>query len=208
MPESLTKGERIGQICIQEGLITPEQLDEALNIQKNKGGRIGWILSSMGYIKRIELFRVLSQHYSLKFATPDFDRIKKTIDKSLFQRITREEILDRQAIPYQMTGEGTLILLNSYPGTEKTKLFFKERFEVNEIEEWVITDLDLVDLVQTVYAEKLADDSIFGLFYREPDESDYRVFSSRQVVFFAVLTQVVKVLGEFYLFIHCKRWVF
>ncbi|HPF17040.1 MAG TPA: glycosyltransferase [Thermotogota bacterium] len=188
MPDLLMKGEKIGQICIQKGLITPEQLDEALDIQRNKGGRIGWILSSMGYIKRIDLFRVLSQHYSLKFATPDFDRIKQTIDQVLFQHITRDEVLEWQAIPYQMTDEGRLIVLNSYPGTEKTLLFFKERFKVKEIEEWVITDLDLVDLVQTVYADKLADDSIFGLFYREPDESAYRVFSARQVIFFAALT--------------------
>src|SRR6056297_772021 len=191
MSQRELKGERIGQICLIEGLITQQQLDEALEIQKNQGGRIGRILSSLGFIKRIELFRVLSRHYGLKFATPEYDSIKKEIDKSLFEGITKHEVLSRQDIPYKkIVEEEKLIILNSYPGNERTIAFFKERFSVNHIEEWVITDLDFVDLVQQVFAQKLADDSIFGLFYREPDESAYRVFSGPQVAFFAFLTIV------------------
>jgi len=187
MSQRELKGERIGQICLIEGLITQQQLDEALEIQKKQGGRIGWILSSLGFIKRIELFRVLSRHYDLKFATPEYDSIKKEIDKSLFEGITKDEVLSRQAIPYKKNvEEGKLIILNSYPGNERTIAYFKEHFSVKHIEEWVITDLDFVDLVQQVFAQKLADDSIFGLFYREPDESAYRFFFSEASDFYCL----------------------
>ena len=198
MAEGEVKGERVGQICIQEGLINQQQLDEVLEIQQKQGGRIGWILSSMGYIKRIELFRVLSRHYALKFATPDYEHIKEHIDKTLVEKIKRDEVLQWQAIPYQITTENHLIILNSYPGNAKTIDFYKDRYSVDKVIEWVITDLDLVDLVQTVFAQKLADDSIFGLFYREPDESAYRVFSGPQVLFFALLTIITGIFIFYY----------
>src|SRR6056297_1596856 len=190
MAEGEIKGERIGQICIQEGLISQQQLNEVLAIQQKQGGRIGWILSSMGLIKRIDLFRVLSRHYGLKFATPEYNHIKEQIDKSLVDKIAREEVLHWQAVPYQITKDNHLIILNAYPGNAKAIEFYKRYFSVERVIEWVITDLDLVALVQSVYAQKLADDSIFGLFYREPDESAYRVFSGPQVAFFAFLTIV------------------
>jgi len=198
MAEGEVKGERVGQICIQEGLINQQQLDEVLEIQQKQGGRIGWILSSMGYIKRIELFRVLSRHYALKFATPDYEHIKEHIDKTLVEKIKRDEVLQWQAVPYQITTENHLIILNSYPGNAKTIDFYKDRYSVDKVIEWVITDLDLVDLVQTVFAQKLADDSIFGLFYREPDESAYRVFSGPQVLFFALLTIITGIFIFYY----------
>jgi cellulose synthase/poly-beta-1,6-N-acetylglucosamine synthase-like glycosyltransferase len=181
---STVKSARIGDICLSEKLITSGQLKEALEIQKKQGGRIGWILTTLGYIKRIDLFRVLSIHYNLNFATADFDKIKGTIDETLSEHISKEKSQEMQAIPYQLTSDQKkLIILNSYPGNERTLNFFKQQFNVETVEEWVVTDLDIVELIQQIYAQKLVDDSVFGLFYRAPEESAYRVFSKGQLFF-------------------------
>ncbi|HOO33839.1 MAG TPA: glycosyltransferase [Thermotogota bacterium] len=182
------KAPRIGDICLSENLITLEQLKEALDIQKKQGGRIGWILTTLGYIKRIDLFRVLSIHYHLYFATPDFDAVKAEIDLGLSQSIPEEACLQMQAVPFKLKrNENKIIILNSYPGNEKTKTYFKEKFTVEEVEEWVVTDLDIIELIQHVYAQKLVDKSVFGLFYRAPEESAYRVFSRGQLIFILLI---------------------
>jgi len=172
---------RIGEILLEINAVTEKQLDEALEIQRKQGGRLGWILSTLGYVKRYELFRALSLHYGNKFATPELSEIRKKLDKKLLEKINKDEILEIQAIPFQKNGK-SLIILNAYPGSEKNIKFFKEKFSVDKIEEWVITDLDVIELAKEFYGNSLIDDSVYGLFYRKPEESAYRVFSFPQFI--------------------------
>src|SRR3989338_8241189 len=52
--------DRIGQILIQKKLITADQLNEALKIQKEKKERLGELLVSLGYMSKDSLLEVLS----------------------------------------------------------------------------------------------------------------------------------------------------
>jgi type IV pilus assembly protein PilB len=49
------KGRKIGRILTKQGKVTREQVQEALEFQKSKGGAIGRILMDLGYIKETEL---------------------------------------------------------------------------------------------------------------------------------------------------------
>lgn len=42
---------RLGEILMEKGIITREQLNEALAVQSSKGGLLGIILVEMGYLK-------------------------------------------------------------------------------------------------------------------------------------------------------------
>lgn len=172
---------KLGEVLKEMNVVTEEQLREALEIQKKHGGRIGWILTTLGFVKRYDLFKGLSVHYGLKFATPDLQNLIPKIDVILLKKISRAEILEYQAIPYAAIGN-KLIILNSYPKSERTTEFFKNRYSVEFVEEWVITDLDLLETSKKLYGESLMDDSVYGLFYRKPEESAYRVFSFPQFI--------------------------
>jgi hypothetical protein len=41
----------LGQIYLELGYISQFQLDHALEYQSQKGGRLGWILGTLGYMK-------------------------------------------------------------------------------------------------------------------------------------------------------------
>ncbi|MEX0588216.1 MAG: hypothetical protein WD136_03070, partial [Cyanobium sp.] len=41
---------RLGERLVEMGCITPEQLDQALELQRSKGGRVGELLAELGYI--------------------------------------------------------------------------------------------------------------------------------------------------------------
>jgi type IV pilus assembly protein PilB len=58
---------RIGTTMIERGLITNEQLDEALEVQRSTGRRVGEILVGMGALSRFELARVLADHMGVPF---------------------------------------------------------------------------------------------------------------------------------------------
>lgn len=52
---------RIGEALIEEGLISPEQLDEALAKQKNSGQPLGEVLVDRGIVSNLDLVNVLAK---------------------------------------------------------------------------------------------------------------------------------------------------
>lgn len=54
---------RLGDIFVERGLITDEQLQEALVVQQDTGGRLGEILVERGFITRVALAGVISEQW-------------------------------------------------------------------------------------------------------------------------------------------------
>ena len=50
----------LGDILVDNGEITAEQLNEALEIQKNEGGLIGIILVNLGFLSEQSLVKYLA----------------------------------------------------------------------------------------------------------------------------------------------------
>ena|SRR5919202_1437659 len=55
---------RLGDIFVDRGLITQEQLDDALAEQRENGGKLGEILVEKGYTSRVELAGVISEQWT------------------------------------------------------------------------------------------------------------------------------------------------
>ncbi len=59
--------ERLGELLVRDGLISREQLDQALEHQKNQGGRLNSILVKLGFLKEDEIVQFLSKQYGVPF---------------------------------------------------------------------------------------------------------------------------------------------
>ncbi len=175
--------QQLGSILLEQGKITKKQLEDALKIQKEKGGRLGWLLLSLGYISRLDLFAALARHFSLTFVlySPELVNL---IDARLTAKLNISEINTYHVIPISFK-DGVLKVATDYPNHPDTDEFCRQRFHAKKIEYILVTDLDLMKLVQKIYGQELIDQSINGLFYRNPQESAYSVFTKRQVVFLA-----------------------
>ena len=180
---------RIGEILIDHGYITPAQLQEALEHQKVNKGRIGWILVTLGFLNRLQLFQTLAAHFGLEFRK-DAQSMETELDKALLSRIRHEEVMEHQALPYRREMD-CLTILTAYPNSGATCSFMKERYEVRDLRQVVITDLDLMKLTEKLYRDAILDKSIYGLFFRKPEESAYSVFSGKQVFSFGILAVLV-----------------
>lgn len=58
---------RLGEILLDDGILTRESLEEALNHQKLEGGMIGQILVKMGYISEDNLIAALGKQMKLPY---------------------------------------------------------------------------------------------------------------------------------------------
>ncbi len=61
---------KIGSVLLSMDLITEEQLEEALEIQKTDSRNLGKILVSLGYLTPDDLARALSIRLNVEYVTP------------------------------------------------------------------------------------------------------------------------------------------
>ena len=89
---------RIGELLLKEKRITPEQLQQALNHQKANGGKLGYNLVKLGFVKDEEITALLSKQYgvpSINLAQFEIDPARHQADS----RRDRAEVPDRPAQP-------------------------------------------------------------------------------------------------------------
>ncbi len=56
---------RLGDLLVQEGIISEEQLLQALSAQKKSGRKLGFMLIELGFVTDNQLLKFLSQHLSV-----------------------------------------------------------------------------------------------------------------------------------------------
>ena len=60
---------RLGKLLLEEKLITQPQLEEGLETQVVYGGRLGTNLVELGFVKEVDLARVLGRQHNIPFAS-------------------------------------------------------------------------------------------------------------------------------------------
>jgi len=101
---------RLGELLLREKLITPLQLQQAIEEQKNAGGRLGYQLTKMGFIEENELTAFLSKQYGV----PSIDLNEFDIEVDIIKLIPKEVVLKHQIVPVNRTGS-TLIVAMADP---------------------------------------------------------------------------------------------
>jgi len=91
---------RIGDLLIREGLITKEQLEKALQEQKQNGTRVGYNLVKLGFVPEIELTKALAKQYKM----PAVDLSKFEVDPKIAKLIPGEMALKNLVLPLKRDG--------------------------------------------------------------------------------------------------------
>ena len=80
---------RIGDVLLETGLITVEQLKQALEIQQERGGKLGDIFINRGFIDEFSFLRALSDQLNIPFIELEHYTINPQIVNILPERIAR-----------------------------------------------------------------------------------------------------------------------
>src|SRR2546429_7236653 len=101
---------RIGELLLKEKLITPEQLQQALTQQKSNGGKLGYNLVKMGFVKDEEITALLSKQYGV----PSINLAQFEIDPAVLKLVPSDTAQKYQIIPLSRAG-ATLTLAMTDP---------------------------------------------------------------------------------------------
>src|SRR5678815_5720431 len=105
---------RVGELLLKEKRITPEQLQEALNHQRQNGGKLGLTFVKLGYAKDDEITALLSKQYGV----PSIALGKFEIDPAVVKLVPAETAQKYQIIPLSRSGATLTIAM-----TDPTNVF-------------------------------------------------------------------------------------
>ena len=138
---------RLGEILIKENLITPEQLKQALDYQKQHGGRLGTCMMKMGFISDDEITAVLSRQYGV----PSINLKYYEVDASVIKLIPQDTAIRYQIVPLSRVGSTLTIAM-----TDPTNVFamddikFMTGFNVEPV---VASESAITEAIHKFYGE-------------------------------------------------------
>jgi type IV pilus assembly protein PilB len=105
---------RVGELLLKEKRITPQQLQQALNQQKANGGKLGYNLVKMGFIKDEEITALLSKQYGV----PSINLPQFELDPAVIKLIPADTAQKYQVVPLSRSGATLTIAM-----TDPTNVF-------------------------------------------------------------------------------------
>jgi type IV pilus assembly protein PilB len=103
--------ERIGDLLVKEGIISRQQLQQALDEQKNSGTRVGYNLVKLGFIQENELTRTLARQFKM----PAVDLSKFEVDPKIIKLVPADVAVKNLVLPLKRDGR-TLTVAMADPG--------------------------------------------------------------------------------------------
>jgi type IV pilus assembly protein PilB len=138
---------RIGELLLKEKRITPEQLQEALNYQRQNGGKLGYNLIKLGYVKDEEITALLSKQYGV----PSIALTQFEIDPAVVKLVPAETAQKYQIVPLSRSGATLTIAM-----TDPTNVFAMDDLKFMtgyNVEPVVASETAVVAAIQKYYGK-------------------------------------------------------
>lgn len=98
---SVTGTFRLGDLLVQKGILTADQLQRALKLQKGKGGILGAVIVSLGFATEEQILAVLSEQLGIGYV-----RLKEVpISPGLIKRIPAKTVCHYRCFPVALEGD-------------------------------------------------------------------------------------------------------
>src|SRR4030095_2685972 len=136
---------RVGELLLKEKLISPEQLQQALSQQKSNGGKLGYNLVKMGFVKDEQITSLLSKQYGV----PAISLAQFKIDPTIVKLVPTETARKYQMIPLSRSGSTLTIAM-----TDPTNVFAMDDIKFMTgytVEPVVASEVAITDAIEKYY---------------------------------------------------------
>jgi type IV pilus assembly protein PilB len=141
----LRRYRKLGEILVERGFITREELERALEIQKQLKKPLGEVLVELGYITEDQLLDALSEQYN----APILKDLPKNIPLNVVGSLPKNIIESLHVIPIDKKEDGTLVVVTDN-GTNIPRIRQEIRFLTGKDPEiYLVASRDFSMLYQT-----------------------------------------------------------
>ncbi len=139
---------RLGQVLIQGGIVTPEQLKRALEVQKEQGGFLGEILTKLRYTTEEEIAQALAIQHDF----PYLPLANYEIDSEVTKLIPESLVRKYYVLPIDKMGDIlTCVMANPLDNKVIDEI---EALTKCKIEIFVATYTEIREAIQRTYSQK------------------------------------------------------
>ncbi len=93
---------RLGELLLKEGIINQAQLEKAINIQRQEGGRLGEIFVKLGILKEEQVVEILGKQLNIPYFNLGSE-LKPAVEQNLEQLIPKDFALRNTVLPLSRT---------------------------------------------------------------------------------------------------------
>ncbi len=160
---------RLGEILLSEGMVTKEQVEEAISLQKKEGGRLGELLIKLGYIDEEQIAYALSKQLSIPHISLSSGRLKPDDDPEL-----------KNIIPYEFAIRNLVLPLSRNLGVITVAIFDPldlilldnlKKLTGCEINPVISTKSDIVSAIENFYGKEKAFQKAIEDSYKKTDDT-------------------------------------
>ncbi|TDL53878.1 glycosyltransferase [Paenibacillus dendritiformis] len=172
----------LGEMLVQSGDITQEQLDQALEFQRKSGGVLGDILLSLQMIEPGPLYRAIATQQQIGRIGTEYSFEQETKLPEAMARAYDAVIINKLANRY-------LIAVGS--PLSDTRIIELETYVDGPIEQVLATREEMEFFWKSVYETELMQASTDKLMEENPENSAHVTFTTPQLIFILALAAVV-----------------
>ncbi len=157
---------KIGEMMVAEGLITPDQLAEALEHQKQSGESIGEVLLNDRLVTENDIVRTICTQYQVPYLSPlAYER-----NSELASQFDKEFLYRNRLLPIDKIGDSYIVVVGDLPSEaveekltecfgEEVYYYFSTSSEIKQIivEQFSISQDDALLYDDARGAQKLSD---------------------------------------------------
>ena len=147
--QSVTK-KRIGEMLLDQGFITQDQLNEALEKQKTSGGkRLGRVLVDLKFIDEKKLTDILCCQFEVPYVKLDSIRL----DEKVYEFISEEQCKANKIVPLYVTKDARQALVVAMADPTNVRLRDSIKFKVKRnVDVVMASEQDIKKTIDTLFA--------------------------------------------------------
>ncbi len=94
---------KLGELLIKEGLINDAQLEKAISVQRQDGGRLGEVIVKLGLVKEDQMVSAVGKQLNIPYFTLGTGMLKPATDQGLDQLIAHDFAIKNSVLPLSRT---------------------------------------------------------------------------------------------------------
>ncbi len=138
----------MGELLLDEGIISRKQLKQALEEQKDKGGLIGETLVELGYVKEDDIAQSLTAQYGFPFLTLRNYDVSPEITDIIPAKLARQYLL----VPIDKIGNNLTLAMSNPLNTQAVSDV--ELLSGCSVQAFVSTSSDIKKAIDKYYKDK------------------------------------------------------
>lgn len=162
----MIKKKRLGDILIEAGFISEEQLMEALDVQKETDKRLGRVLKEMGFVTEQDIVEALE----FQLGIPQVDLKKFIVDSDVIKLIPEALAERHQAIPIKKEGKNlTVAMADPLDVLAIDDIRIKTNYEIIPV---IATESEIQYAMDQYFGTDVVDEFLQDIDSRDGSEND------------------------------------